>query len=90
MKTRNSSLVSEMSITMHALVNVHLRRGQPHAGRRVHRLGHVADQLRMSGGDRRDRGCNLFETRIGVFEDGKQGHRVIGLPNASCWMQNRS
>ena len=73
----------------HAFVNVHLRRGEPHAWRRVHGFGQIADQLADVGRHRRHRGCNFFETRIGVFEDRKQGHRVIGLPNASCRMQNR-
>ena len=39
--------------------------------------------LRISGVDRRHRRCNLVQARIGVFEYRKQGHCVIGLPNAS-------
>ena len=61
MNTRNWSLVSEMSMTMHPFVNVHLRRSQPHAGRRVHGLGHVADQAcRTSACHGRDRELQPF------------------------------
>jgi hypothetical protein len=57
-----------------ALQHADLRRGEPDAGRLVHRLQHVIHQLAHLGIDRGDRLGLLLETRIGRGEDGPNGH----------------
>ena len=57
-----------------SLVDVHLGGRQPDARRRVHRLGHVADELLDLRGEGRDGGRDLLEAGIRVFEDQKMGH----------------
>ncbi len=51
-----------------------LRRRQAHAGRGVHGLGHVLDQLADAVVDRGDGLGFLAQPRIGVVEDGANGH----------------
>jgi len=66
-----------------ALVDVDLRRRQPDARRRVHRLSHVADELLDIRRDGRNGRRDLLEPRIGVFEYVELRHRS----RLACQMQ---
>ena len=51
-----------------AFVDVHLRRGEAHPRRRVHRFGHVADEFLNLGRDGGHRRCDLLQPRIRVLQ----------------------
>lgn len=57
-----------------ALTDPHLRRGETHARRGIHGLGHVGDQRPDPIVDRRDRLGRLLQDRVGDFVDREEGH----------------
>ena len=74
MKTSGSVASFDTSMTMQALVEVHLGGRQADAGRGVHGLEHVVDELLQLRS--RSRGVIGFrlgaQTRVRVFEDGRR------------------
>ena len=69
MKTRSSVARFGDVDHDHALVHVDLRGGQADAGRVVHGLGHVGDQLLHARVENGDRLGDLVQARIGVAQD---------------------
>ena len=76
-------------MTMIALVDVDLRRGEADARRGVHGFGHVADQLDDLGRDRGHRRRHLAQPRIGILENMEQ-HVGRYLAKCRLGMQNPS
>src|SRR5262249_38651445 len=57
-----------------ALVDVHLRGRKTDPGGRIHRLEHVVDELGELHVELRDPLSSGAQSRVGVFEDGSEGH----------------
>ncbi len=72
----------------HAPVHVDLGRREPDAGRRVHGLEHVVDQLLHRRVDLFDRLGDGAQPRVGEFEDVQDGHDCERVP-VSCAVRAR-
>jgi hypothetical protein len=51
-------------------MNIHLSRSQTNAGRSVHRLGHIGNDLAHTIVNDSNRLCYLVQSGIGVMENG--------------------